>query len=138
MVGIVQQDGLQPQEVAYQRGVEHRAVLAVAVRVVERLVGEEGFLVTELVAIRHVLEGSLHEMQQDIGRLHLRLAGNGLAQLGVQGLAQPFAHRGFVVNHHVALRIVAVEVHQVLVDHRLDTYLAIGRGEGAVLFGHCQ
>ena len=86
-------------------------------------------LLTKLLLIRLVAEGSLYEVYQDICGFRLTLSGKSLTQHGIKLLFHMTAQRSLCIDgHRVAARIVFVKVHQIAIDRYVCLQLRITPG----------
>ena len=108
---IIDQDDLQPQQVAYQMGEQDGTVFAVAIGIVERLLAEESpVFASPYLVIVGIVESCLHPVEQTFHALYwcepLQLS----AHLRIKLSTEMHIHRG--VGIHRPSR------HEVLVDGR--------------------
>lgn len=71
MTRIVEVHHIKTEQRFHKLGKQYGAVLAVVGGIVEILVEEERLLISELVAVGHIVEAELHIVEQGIDRLDL-------------------------------------------------------------------
>ena len=76
MVWIVEQNDIESEQILYQITVQNRAVLAVAVRIVEQFFDKKRFFKAELFVVCGIFETGLYEIKQDSSGFPLAFAGN--------------------------------------------------------------
>lgn len=144
VAGVIDDGAAQPVEVAYQTGEEDGAVLAVAVGVVEALLGEEGAVVAPHIVVTLVLESRLHPVEQAFDALADGARLKGLAQLGIE-LVGEAAVEGSVGEEGPAGDVVAVndgdgvrgeKLQQTPIDADRGGDLGIALGGDGARLGH--